>query len=102
MDDFEVLSFLRDQAARAKWITSVCTGSLLLGAAGLLKGYQATCHWASRDQLALFGAEALAALFDEHVTEVETWVAQGFVIDGSTSVSDARGTNAGIGTPSSL
>ena len=57
MEDFEVLGFLREQAAKAKWITSVCTGSLLLGAAGLLKGYQATCHWASRDQLSLFGAE---------------------------------------------
>lgn len=59
MDDFETLGFLRDQAAHAKWITSVCTGSLLLGAAGLLRGYQATCHWASRDQLSLFGAEPM-------------------------------------------
>jgi cyclohexyl-isocyanide hydratase len=58
MDDFETLGFLREQATKAKWITSVCTGSLILGAAGLLRGYQATCHWASRDQLSLFGAEA--------------------------------------------
>lgn len=57
MDDSETLDFLRDQAVNAKWITSVCTGSLILGAAGLLQGYQATCHWASRDQLSLFGAE---------------------------------------------
>ncbi len=57
MEDMETLDFLRDQAAHAKWITSVCTGSLILGAAGLLRGYQATCHWASRDQLSLFGAE---------------------------------------------
>lgn len=57
MDDTETLDFLRDQAVNAKWITSVCTGSLILGAAGLLQGYQATCHWASRDQLSLFGAE---------------------------------------------
>jgi cyclohexyl-isocyanide hydratase len=57
MDDSETLDFLRKQAANAKWVTSVCTGSLILGAAGLLKGYQATCHWASRDQLSLFGAE---------------------------------------------
>jgi cyclohexyl-isocyanide hydratase len=57
MDDIETLDFLRDQAADAKWVTSVCTGSLILGAAGLLRGYQATCHWASRDQLSLFGAE---------------------------------------------
>ena len=57
MDDSETLDFLREQAVNAKWITSVCTGSLILGAAGLLQGYQATCHWASRDQLSLFGAE---------------------------------------------
>lgn len=57
MDDNETLDFLRDKAAGAKWVAGVSTGSLLLGAAGLLKGYQATCHWASRDQLSLFGAE---------------------------------------------
>ncbi len=57
MLDDEVLGFLRDQAAHARWITSVCTGALVLGAAGLLKGYRATTHWASHDQLALFGAE---------------------------------------------
>jgi cyclohexyl-isocyanide hydratase len=39
------------------WVTSVCTGSLLLGAAGLLQGYRATSHWLSLDQLALLGAE---------------------------------------------
>jgi cyclohexyl-isocyanide hydratase len=52
----------------ASWITSVCTGSLLLGAAGLLKGYRATCHWASRDQLAWFGAEPVAerVVFDRN------------------------------------
>lgn len=55
MEDEEVLSFLRDQAASAKWVTSVCTGSLILAAAGLLTGYRAACHWASLDQLALFG-----------------------------------------------
>jgi len=56
MDDEEVLSFLRDQAANAKWVTSVCTGSLILGAAGLLQGYRATSHWSAVDQLSLFGA----------------------------------------------
>ena len=61
MDDTETLDFLRDQAANAKWVTSVCTGSLILGAAGLLKGYKATSHWASRDQLSLFGAEPVEA-----------------------------------------
>jgi cyclohexyl-isocyanide hydratase len=44
-----------------RYITSVCTGSLVLGAAGLLKGYRTTSHWASRDQLALLGAEPVDA-----------------------------------------
>jgi cyclohexyl-isocyanide hydratase len=56
MTDEETLGFLRQQAERARYVTSVCTGSLVLGAAGLLKGYRATCHWLSLDQLALFGA----------------------------------------------
>lgn len=56
MADDDVLDFLRGQAAGATWITSVCTGSLVLGAAGLLRGYRAACHWASLDQLALLGA----------------------------------------------
>jgi cyclohexyl-isocyanide hydratase len=56
MADEEALSFLRKQAERARYITSVCTGSLVLGAAGLLRGYRATCHWLSLDQLPLFGA----------------------------------------------
>ena len=59
MEDAEVLQFLRTQAAGAGLVTSVCTGSLLLAAAGLLKGRKATCHWLSLDQLALFGVEAL-------------------------------------------
>ena len=57
MNDAEVLAFLADRAATAKHVTSVCTGSLLLGAAGLLKGYKATSHWAMRDALSAFGAE---------------------------------------------
>jgi cyclohexyl-isocyanide hydratase len=52
-----VLQFLADRGARAKRITSVCTGSMLLGAAGLLKGYTATSHWVTRDLLSLFGAK---------------------------------------------
>jgi len=56
MEDEAALSFLRRQAATAKYITSVCTGSLVLGAAGLLKGKRATCHWAAIDHLALLGA----------------------------------------------
>lgn len=45
MEDDEVLNFLRTQAETARYLVSVCTGSLLLGAAGLLRGYRATCHW---------------------------------------------------------
>jgi cyclohexyl-isocyanide hydratase len=56
MTDEVVLKFLRAQAG-VKWITSVCTGSLLLGAAGLLQGYQATTHWAYVDMLQTFGAQ---------------------------------------------
>ncbi|CAG9295038.1 DJ-1/PfpI family protein [Celerinatantimonas diazotrophica] len=56
MDDDETLNFIREQAAHALLVTSVCTGSLILGAAGLLTGYQATSHWMSLDQLELFGA----------------------------------------------
>jgi len=56
LQDAEVLGFLRAQAARARYVSSVCTGSLVLGAAGLLKGRRATTHWASHDFLAKFGA----------------------------------------------
>lgn len=57
LDDEEVLGFLRRQAANATYVTSVCTGSLVLGAAGLLKGYRATTHWSALEALPLFGAE---------------------------------------------
>jgi cyclohexyl-isocyanide hydratase len=56
VNDEEMLAFLRKQAAGAKYITSVCTGSLVLGAAGLLSGYRATTHWTAMDHLARFGA----------------------------------------------
>lgn len=56
MEDPEVLDFLRRQAAGARYITSVCTGALVLGAAGLLKGKHATTHWGSHDFLATLGA----------------------------------------------
>ena len=56
MEDEEVLSFLRNQAAGSKIVFSVCTGALVCGAAGLLKGKRATTHWASHDLLRLFGA----------------------------------------------
>ena len=60
MTDPETLDFLRKQAAGARYVTSVCTGSLVLGAAGLLKGYRSACHWAWRDMLADFGAIPVA------------------------------------------
>ena len=60
MTDPETLDFLRDQAATARYVTSVCTGSLVLGAAGLLKGYRSACHWAWREMLADFGAIPVA------------------------------------------
>jgi cyclohexyl-isocyanide hydratase len=56
MEDVEVLDWLRGQARSVRYVTSVCTGSLVLGAAGLLRGKRATSHWASRDLLAAFGA----------------------------------------------
>ena len=56
MEDEIVLGFLRAQAATAQYVTSVCTGSLVLGAAGLLKGKRATCHWASIENLSYLGA----------------------------------------------
>jgi cyclohexyl-isocyanide hydratase len=61
MDDAQALAFLADRAATSKYVTSVCSGSLLLGAAGLLKGYKATSHWATRDALSAFGAEPVDA-----------------------------------------
>ncbi|WP_246694966.1 DJ-1/PfpI family protein [Methylobacterium sp. WL6] len=57
MRDAATLAFLRDRADRAAWVASVCTGSLILGAAGLLSGYRATTHWCVRDAvLPLLGA----------------------------------------------
>ena len=56
LDDDETLGFLRSQAERARYVTSVCTGALLLGAAGLLQGYRATTHWSAIELLAEFGA----------------------------------------------
>jgi len=50
-------NFLKQQAVKAKYITSVCTGSLVLAAAGLLNGYKATTHWLSQDLLKLFNVE---------------------------------------------
>jgi cyclohexyl-isocyanide hydratase len=56
VNDEEMLAFVRRQAEHAKYVTSVCTGSLVLGAAGLLKGYRATTHWSAMDHLSPLGA----------------------------------------------
>jgi putative intracellular protease/amidase len=60
MVDKDVRAFLTGRGAKAKYVTSVCTGSLVLGAAGLLKGYKATSHWLTLDTLSGLGAEPVA------------------------------------------
>jgi cyclohexyl-isocyanide hydratase len=68
MEDEQTLAWVRGISERARWVTSVCTGSLILGAAGLLDGYRAACHWAWREHLVLFGAEPVAerVVFDRN------------------------------------
>jgi cyclohexyl-isocyanide hydratase len=68
MGDATTLAWLRAIGSRARWVTSVCTGSLLLGAAGLLRGYRATTHWGSMAALPLLGAEPVAerVVFDRN------------------------------------
>jgi cyclohexyl-isocyanide hydratase len=61
MQDEATIAFLKDRGSRAKLVTSVCTGSLVLAAAGLLDGYKATSHWAAREALRDFGAEPVDA-----------------------------------------
>ena len=56
MGDDAVQAFLKARGKTAKYVTSVCTGSLVLGAAGLLKGYRATSHWVAHEALASLGA----------------------------------------------
>lgn len=60
MDDVVTLNFIRNKSEEVRLMTSVCTGSLVLGAAGLLKGRKATSHWGSLEQLALLGAEPVS------------------------------------------
>src|SRR6202023_2077686 len=70
MEDAEVLAWIRQQAAGARSVFSVCTGALLCGAAGLLRGRRATTHWASFHLLPLFGAIAV----NERVVMDGAWV----------------------------
>ncbi|WP_284617230.1 DJ-1/PfpI family protein [Aquabacterium humicola] len=60
LEDAQTLDFLRRQAEGARYVTSVCNGALVLGAAGLLKGYRSACHWLWRPYLARFGAHPVA------------------------------------------
>ena len=78
LEDEKVIGFLRTRAERARYLTSVCTGALLLGAAGLLHGYRATTHWMSLDLLALFGAEPV----DERVVRDRDRITGGGVTAG--------------------
>jgi cyclohexyl-isocyanide hydratase len=59
MEDEDVIGYVRREGERAKYVVSVCTGALILGAAGLLKGYKATTHWTAVPLLGLLGASAV-------------------------------------------
>lgn len=78
MKDREILDFLAEKAKTAKYVTSVCTGSLILGAAGLLRGYKAASHWATLDVLREFGAIPS----DERVVEDRNRITGGGVTAG--------------------
>lgn len=78
MEDAEVLDWLRAQDEGTEFTTSVCTGSLVLGAAGLLNGRRAACHWAWREKLALFGATCVP----ERIVEDGKYITGGGVTAG--------------------
>ena len=61
MRDEALLRFVQDRGQRARWVSSVCTGALVLGAAGLLRGYRATTHWATMPLLPVAGAVPVAS-----------------------------------------
>ena len=101
MEDEEVLAWIRQQAAGACSIFSVCTGALLCGAAGLLKGRRATTHWASFHLLPFFGAIPV----NERVVVDGAWVFAAGVtagIDGALRLAaELRGDAAAAGHPAS-
>src|SRR5258706_1480594 len=76
--DAATLAWVRDVGAKARWVTSACTGALLLGAAGLLRGYRAATHWAYMDLLPLVGAEPV----DERVVIDRNRITSGGVTAG--------------------
>lgn len=94
MEDEEVIGYVREAGERARYVVSVCTGALILGAAGLLKGYQATTHWTAVSLLGLLGATHV----DQRVVVDRNRVTCGGVtsgIDGAlTLVSLLRGEQA--------
>jgi cyclohexyl-isocyanide hydratase len=97
MDDEDVLAWIRDQAAGARSLFSVCTGALICGAAGLLKGRRATTHWASMHLLPVFGATAVN---ERVVTDGNMVFAAGVTagIDGALRVAaDLRGAEVAQG-----
>jgi transcriptional regulator GlxA family with amidase domain len=65
LEDETVLSWLREMDAQSKWTTSVCTGALVLGAAGLLEGKKATTYWPFLEQLREYGADPVGGRFVE-------------------------------------
>jgi transcriptional regulator GlxA family with amidase domain len=65
LEDEEVLSWLRQVDEQTTWTTSVCTGSLVLGAAGLLDGRRATCHWLFLERLREYGADPVGGRYVE-------------------------------------
>jgi len=70
LNDAETLDFIRRQAKAARYVTSVCTGALVLGAAGLLEGKRAATHWMSREMLRAFGATPVAErVFDAELAK---------------------------------
>jgi cyclohexyl-isocyanide hydratase len=78
MLDRRLIAFVRAQAEKAEWITSVCTGALILGAAGLLRGYGATTHWTAMHYLPRFGARPV----EERVVRDRNRITGGGVTSG--------------------